>query len=88
MADGAASPSHAGFQFHPDTPKGSKSIQLYSLATPNGQKVAIMLEELGLEYDAHLVDISTQDQFTDWFKVTHATPPHTRLCSPSAIPPQ
>lgn len=33
-------------------------IQLYSMATPNGQKIAIALEEMGLAYEAHLVDIS------------------------------
>ena len=44
-------------------PKGDKSIQLYSLATPNGQKISIALEELGLEYDAHLVDINKDVQF-------------------------
>ena len=32
-------------------------IQLYSLPTPNGVKVSILLEELGLPYEAHLVDI-------------------------------
>jgi GST-like protein len=32
-------------------------IQLYSLDTPNGQKVGIALEELGLPYDAHTIDI-------------------------------
>ncbi|CAF4387184.1 unnamed protein product, partial [Adineta steineri] len=34
---------------------GTKPIQLYSLATPNGQKIGIALEEFGLEYDAHLI---------------------------------
>ena len=38
------------------------ALQLYSMATPNGQKVGIGLEEMGLEYDAHLVDISKGDQ--------------------------
>lgn len=38
-------------------------IQLYSLATPNGQKAGIVLEELGLEYDAHKIDIMNGDQF-------------------------
>lgn len=42
-------------------------IQLYSLATPNGRKVSIALEELGLPYDAHRIDISKGDQFTDEF---------------------
>ena len=39
-------------------------IQLYSLATPNGVKVSIALEELGLRYQAHKVDITTGDQLT------------------------
>ena len=34
-------------------------IQLYSLPTPNGVKVSIMLEETGLAYEPHLVDIGT-----------------------------
>lgn len=42
-------------------------IQLYSLATPNGQKVSIALEEMGIAYDAHKVDIIKGDQFTDEF---------------------
>ncbi|MBD8553351.1 glutathione S-transferase N-terminal domain-containing protein [Rhizobium sp. CFBP 8762] len=37
-------------------------IQLYSLATPNGVKVSIALEELGLPYEAHLIDIGTDVQ--------------------------
>jgi glutathione S-transferase len=47
-----------------NTPQiGNKPIQLYSLATPNGQKIGIALEEFGLEYDAHLIDISNGIQF-------------------------
>lgn len=42
---------------------GSKPIQLYSLATPNGQKIGIALEEFGLEYDAHLINIMKDIQF-------------------------
>ena len=42
-------------------------LQLYSLATPNGQKVSIALEEMGLAYDAHTIDIMKGDQFTPEF---------------------
>ena len=45
----------------------TNKIQLYSLATPNGQKVSIALEEMGLEYDAHTADILKNEQFTDSF---------------------
>ena len=37
-------------------------LQLYSLATPNGQKVSVCLEEMGLEYEAHLINILQGDQ--------------------------
>ncbi|RJF96531.1 glutathione S-transferase [Noviherbaspirillum cavernae] len=42
-------------------------IQLYSLPTPNGVKVSIMLEETGLPYEPHLVDFGTNDQMTPEF---------------------
>ncbi|KQW45870.1 MULTISPECIES: glutathione S-transferase N-terminal domain-containing protein [unclassified Roseateles] len=42
-------------------------LQLYSLPTPNGVKVAIALEELGLEYEPHLVKFDTNDQLTPEF---------------------
>ncbi len=38
-------------------PCGENRIQLYSLSTPNGIKVSILLEELGVDYDAHKVNI-------------------------------
>lgn len=50
-------------------PVGEHPLQLYSLATPNGVKVTVMLEELlalghkGAEYDAWIIDISEGDQF-------------------------
>lgn len=44
-------------------PKNSRHIQLYSMPTPNGQKVSILLEELGLPYEAHLVNITKNEQF-------------------------
>ena len=46
---------------HPDR------IQLYSLPTPNGVKVSIALEELGLPYEPHLVRFETNDQLTPEF---------------------
>ena len=42
-------------------------IQLYSLPTPNGVKVSIMLEETRLPYEAHLVSFETNDQMTPEF---------------------
>ncbi len=42
-------------------------IDLYSWATPNGRKVSIMLEETGLPYTVHPIDISKGDQFTESF---------------------
>ena len=46
---------------HPDR------IQLYSLPTPNGVKVSIALEELGLPYEPHLVSFDTNDQMSPEF---------------------
>src|SRR5437764_7479619 len=42
-------------------------LQLYSLPTPNGVKVSIMLEEIGLAYEAHRVDIAANEQRTPEF---------------------
>lgn len=42
-------------------------LQLYSLATPNGQKVSVMLEETGLAYEVHKISFETNDQFTPAF---------------------
>ncbi|ARE39577.1 Glutathione S-transferase [Rhodovulum sp. P5] len=49
-------------------PENPEHIQLYSFPTPNGVKVSIMLEECGLPYDAHKVDINTNDQFSEAFR--------------------
>ncbi|TDI60068.1 MAG: glutathione S-transferase family protein, partial [Alphaproteobacteria bacterium] len=38
-------------------------IDLYTWTTPNGRKIHIMLEEVGLEYTAHPIDIRKGDQF-------------------------
>jgi GST-like protein len=42
----------------------SSKIQLYSLATPNGQKASIALEEMDIPYDAHKIDITKGEQFS------------------------
>lgn len=63
----------AGSTHEATLPRGKHPLQLYSLATPNGQKVTIMLEELlalgevGAEYDAHLIRINEGDQFSTGF---------------------
>ena len=63
----------AGPTHEKDLPVGRHPLQLYSLATPNGQKVAIMLEELlerghnGAEYDAWPIRIGEGDQFSTGF---------------------
>ena len=63
----------AGATHEKDLPVGRHPLQLYSLATPNGVKVTVMLEELlalghsGAEYDAWLIRISEGDQFGSGF---------------------
>jgi GSH-dependent disulfide-bond oxidoreductase len=63
----------AGATHDQKLPVGKHPLQLYSLATPNGVKVTIMLEELlalghaGAEYDAHLIRITDGDQFGSGF---------------------
>src|SRR6266536_3192965 len=42
-------------------------LQLYSLPTPNGVKVSIMLEEIGLPYEPHTIDFNKDDQKTPAF---------------------
>jgi GST-like protein len=63
----------AGPTHEKELPVGRHPLQLYSLATPNGQKVTILLEELlalgqsGAEYDAWLIKITEGDQFGSGF---------------------
>jgi GSH-dependent disulfide-bond oxidoreductase len=63
----------AGSTHDKELPVGEHPLQLYSLGTPNGQKVSIMLEELlaaghsGAEYDAWYIDIGEGDQFGSGF---------------------
>ena len=63
----------AGATSEKELPIGKHPLQLHSLATPNGVKVTVMLEELlamgfeGAEYDAYLVNIGEGDQFSSGF---------------------
>jgi GST-like protein len=63
----------AGPTHDKELPVGKHPLQLYSLATPNGVKVTVMLEELlalnhkGAEYDAWLINIGSGDQFGSGF---------------------
>ena len=63
----------AGATSEKELPVGKHPLQLYSMATPNGVKVTVMLEELlaaghkGAEYDAWLIKIGDGDQFTSGF---------------------
>ncbi|OUS05141.1 glutathione-dependent disulfide-bond oxidoreductase [Rhodobacterales bacterium 52_120_T64] len=63
----------AGATHDAELRQGEHPLQLYSLGTPNGQKVTILLEELvalgetGAEYDAHLINIGEGEQFSSGF---------------------
>ncbi|RZO85699.1 MAG: glutathione-dependent disulfide-bond oxidoreductase [Oceanococcus sp.] len=63
----------AGATHDKELPRGQHPLQLYSLATPNGVKVTVMLEELlalshrDAEYDAWLINIENGDQFSSGF---------------------
>ncbi|MEZ9467649.1 glutathione-dependent disulfide-bond oxidoreductase [Vibrio breoganii] len=63
----------SGARFERELPVGEHAFQLYSLGTPNGQKVTILFEELlaagikDAEYDAYLINIGELDQFSSGF---------------------
>jgi len=73
---------------------GEHPFQLYSLATPNGQKVTIMLEELlalghkGAEYDAYLIRINEGAQFGSDFVDINPNSKIPALMDHSVSPPQ
>ena len=73
---------------------GSHPLQLYSLATPNGVKVTVMLEELlalghaGAEYDAWLINIGKGDQFGSGFVGANPNSKIPALMDHSVTPPQ
>ncbi|WP_022681208.1 glutathione-dependent disulfide-bond oxidoreductase [Sphingobium bisphenolivorans] len=74
-------------------PVGEHPLQLYSLATPNGQKVTILLEELleagkDAEYDAWLIQISEGDQFGSGFVDVNPNSKIPALLDRGASPPQ
>src|SRR5690606_17427662 len=64
--------SQATSEHHPTRRRPSMPIELYSWATPNGHKVHILLEELGLAYNVHPIDIGNGDQFDpDFLRISH-----------------
>lgn len=74
-------------------PVGKHPLQLYSMATPNGVKVTVMLEELlalghsGAEYDAWLIRISEGDQFSSGFVEVNPNSKIPALLDRSTEPP-
>ena len=74
-------------------PIGKHPLQLYSLGTPNGQKVTILLEELlalgvsEAEYDAHLIRIGEGDQFSSGFVDVNPNSKIPALMDHSVTPP-
>ena len=83
----------AGATHDTELPVGKHPLQLYSLATPNGIKVTILLEELlerGLteaEYDAYLIDIMKGEQFGSGFVATNPNSKIPALLDRSTTPP-
>lgn len=74
-------------------PVGAHPLQLYSLGTPNGIKVTILLEELieaghDAEYDAWLIDINKGDQFGSGFVAVNPNSKIPALMDHGATPPQ
>eukprot|EP00171_Calliarthron_tuberculosum_P005970 IDg5970t1 len=62
-----ANKATSGARFERDLPEGEHALQLYSLGTPNGQKVSILLEELGVAYDGWRINILKGDNFSSGF---------------------
>ena len=91
----------AGARFERELPVGEHPLQLHSLATPNGVKVTVMLEELieaghDAQYDAYPIDIGEGEQFGSGFVALNpnskipalldrSTDPHTRVFESGAI---
>lgn len=83
----------AGAQQERTLPVGRHPLQLYSLATPNGVKVTILLEELlalgheGAEYDAHLIRVNKGEQFGSDFVAINPNSKIPALLDHSTSPP-
>lgn len=83
----------AGATHDKELPVGKHPLQLYSLATPNGQKVTILLEELleagfDAEYDAWLIKIGEGDQFGSGFVGVNPNSKIPALADHSTTPPR
>ena len=82
-----------GSRFQQTLPVGDASLQLYSLGTPNGIKVTIMLEELkelgveGVDYDLYLINIGEGDQFGSDFVDINPNSKIPALVDQSQTPP-
>ena len=83
----------SGATHEKDLPRGKHPLQLYSLGTPNGMKVTILLEELlalgheGAEYDAFLINIGEGDQFGSGFVNVNPNSKIPALLDVSTAPP-
>ncbi len=83
----------SGATHEKELPVGKHPLQLYSLGTPNGVKVTVMLEELlaaghaGAEYDAWLINISEGDQFGSGFVAINPNSKIPALLDRSTTPP-
>ena len=83
----------AGASHEKDLPVGKHPLQLYSLATPNGVKVTVLLEELlalgksDAEYDAWLINIGEGDQFGSGFVAVNPNSKIPALLDTSTSPP-
>ena len=83
----------AGATHDKELPVGKHPLQLYSLATPNGVKVTVLLEELleagitDADYDAHLIEILEGDQFSSGFVAVNPNSKIPALLDVSTTPP-
>ncbi|MEC8011650.1 MAG: glutathione-dependent disulfide-bond oxidoreductase [Pseudomonadota bacterium] len=90
---GAINQPTAGARFDKELQKGKHDLQLYSLATPNGVKVTVLLEELIEaqlldDYDAWVINIMEQDQFGSDFVAINPNSKIPALMDYSVSPPQ